>query len=551
MMLSRNKSSSGDGGVVPLPKWIHRALDSADLEVSSDAYIIPALRIASSLAGQICQAEEVSNNNLQVILPTPDSNWSSKVVVQLDDDDDEKKPLSVGQLGKNEDNNPDSSFLNDIIDHKISSENDVHAGGDVERDGNTSYLAVTRAQLLSTEAGADNRDNTLQEKLRRIHSLGLVFYEIFSGGDRPTLLHGNEVCSELDGIFDPLPLPMGEFNNDEMNLADALKIFDDLDDNEGLQEQEPQKKAALSRHPSISSEQLKIKNIPGPLCDLVANMIDCISNEFSDSEAYRSMSDVLVDLQLMMDKPAIYLRGIDLDKISSSDLHFSDSMFGRERELSAVTTAHQRSLLSLGEKELVVITGPAGSGKSYLSKRFGDHVTASGGLFLSAKFDQLKQARPLSALASVFNDYCETLPMGVGGEKGAALLTSELRSRLGGEVIYLTKIIPSLVNILGHDTCVSLAEDNNCVDAQQRLQFLLCQFVEAITISSWAPITVHLDDLHNADDASIGVINQLIFTFKSTQRIFFLVSSRDDGKLWKLLATIPRSCRLKIRKMMN
>ena len=534
-MLSRNKSGGG-GSFVPLPEWIHRALGCAtndgDLEVvSSDAYIIPALRIALSLAEQIYQAEEESSNNLQVILPTPDSNWSSKVVVQLDDDDDAKKPSPVGQLGKNEDNNPDSRLLNDIIDHEICPENYVHGGGDVDRDGNTSYLAVTCAQLLSTEAGADNRDNTPQEKLRRIHSLGLVFYEVFSGGDRP-LLHGNEVCSELDGNFDPLP--MGELNNDEMNLADALKIFDDLD--EGLHE--PQKKAVLSRHPAISSEQLKMKNIPGPLCDLVANMIDCISIEFSDSEAYRSMSDVLVDLQLMMDKPAIFLRGIDLNKISSSEIHFSDSLFGRERELSVVTTAHQRSLLSLGEKELLVITGPAGSGKSYLSQRFGHYVTASRGLFLSAKFDQLKQARPLSALASVFNDYCETLLIGVGGEKRAASLASELRSRLSGDVIYLTKIIPSLVNILGRNTCVSLDEDNNCTDAQQRLQFLLCHFVEAITISSSAPITVHLDDLHNADDASIGVINELIFTFKSTQKIFFLVSSREDEKLWKLLANL-------------
>lgn len=525
IMQSRNQLG-GASGVVPLSNWINRALDIAASEggaltVSSDAYIIPALRIASSLAKQICKAEEESlpplstrwfesDDNLQINLPVPDSNWSSKVVVSLED-----------------------------VGHNTLSETDVHVGGDVDRDSNTnpSYLTVASAKLLSTKAGAVNCSNTPQEKLRRIHSLGLVFYEIFSGGDRP-LLHNCEMSPQFNDII-LNPLPIGQVNTHEMNLAEVRKIIDDLEDNEGLQM--PPKKALQSKNSAISSEQLKMKKIPCPLCDLVANMLDCANGGLSDSEAYRSMSDVLVDLQLMLDKPEIYLRGIDLDKVSSNELHFSDSMFGRERKLSVVTTAHKRSLLSSSEKELVVITGPAGSGKSYLSQRFGDYVTASGGLFLSAKFDQLKQSRPLSALASAFNGYCEMLSRGGGGDNGAASLASEMRFRLrDDDIFHLTKIIPSLINILYQGTCVSFSEGNECqvVDAQQRLQFLMCQFVEAITMSTSVPITFQIDDLHNADDASVGVINQLIFTSKSTQKIFFLISSRDDEKMRKMLTNL-------------
>eukprot|EP00985_Skeletonema_marinoi_P028575 scaffold25295_cov153-Skeletonema_marinoi.AAC.5 len=78
--MSRHQpSSGGGGGVVPLSKWIHRALDSAvvnyllsaestivdgDMAISSDVYIIPALRVASSLAEQICKVEETSNDCL-------------------------------------------------------------------------------------------------------------------------------------------------------------------------------------------------------------------------------------------------------------------------------------------------------------------------------------------------------------------------------------------------------------------------------------------------------------------------------------------------------
>lgn len=507
-MQSRNErpNNGAAGGVVPLSNWINRALDNIaascedDLAVSSEAYIIPALRIASSLAKQICKAEEESLppistrwfesiDNLQINLPVPDSNWSSKVVV---------------------------------------------LGGDVDRDSNTNTVAS--AKLLSTETV--NCSNTPQEKLMRIYSLGLVFYEIFSGGDRPMLHHCSEISPQVDDII-VNPLPIGQVNTHEMNLAEALKIIDDLDDNNDLQI--PPKKALQSKNSAISSELLKMKKIPCPLCDLVASMLDCVNGGFSDSETYRSMSDVLVDLQLMLDKPAIFLRGIDLDKVSSNELHFSDSMFGRETKLSVVTNAYKRSLLSSDEKELAVVTGPAGSGKSFLSQRFGDYVTASGGLFLSAKFDQLKQSRPLSALASAFNDYCVMLSRGDGGDNGAASLASEMRVKLrDDDIFHLTRIIPSLVNILNQGTCFSFSEGNECqvVDAQQRLQFLMCQFVEAITMSTSVPITFQIDDLHNADDASVGVINQLIVTSKSTKRVFFLISSREDEKLLKVLTNL-------------
>mmetsp|Transcript_35837 Transcript_35837/g.73198 ORF Transcript_35837/g.73198 Transcript_35837/m.73198 type:complete len:81 (+) Transcript_35837:643-885(+) len=71
-----------------------------------------------------------------------------------------------------------------------------------------------------------------------------------------------------------------------MHLSDALKFFDDLDDNKGLQH--PHKKTVHNRHSAVSTEQLKQKKIPMSLCDLIANMIDCTNGELSDSESYRS-----------------------------------------------------------------------------------------------------------------------------------------------------------------------------------------------------------------------------------------------------------------------
>ena len=70
----------------PLSGWIRsfeerllsgrqQLLDSAVMP--ADDYLIPALRIASSLADQICKAEEAGQ------LPTPSSNWIDSIVVHL------------------------------------------------------------------------------------------------------------------------------------------------------------------------------------------------------------------------------------------------------------------------------------------------------------------------------------------------------------------------------------------------------------------------------------------------------------------------------------
>ena len=554
------KASGGSDGDIPLSQWIPHAIDCVignyqsnsdsfvvgrDTAVSSDAYIIPALRIAASIAKQICRLEEESNDS-RFTLHTPESILSSKIVVYLDSNGAEpKNNLLFGDRNGIDDNNHHDVSNLLVDDSNIGNGELKFTQRELQLDGggigNDNVLNVTGAQLLSTDAEQSDC-TTHEENLRRIYSLGVLFYELFSGGEQPSPID-NEAPIEFESIYLPPfgedvinPLPIGQEHDDEIHLADALTIIDNLE--EEIDGPNQRKKIMKNgRHASATTERLKMKKIPGPLCNLIANMLDCIEGEISDCESYRSIADVLFDLQLMLDCPTIYLQDIDLGNLCHETLDFGDTiMFGRECELSELRNSYQRSLLSLGEK-VAIISGTAGSGKSFLCQRFGEFVNTSGGIFLSAKFDQLKQARPMSTLASAFNDYCEVLTHSDDiSREGGKLLASELRRRLrNDDIFYLTKIMPSLVNIFDHDTR-SDHEEDNCIDAQQRLQFLFCQFVEALTQSSSAAVALHLDDVHNADDASIGVIRQLVLSFKSTGRLFFLLSSRESEKLDKILS---------------
>ena len=85
--------------------------------------------------------------------------------------------------------------------------------------------------------------------------------------------------------------------------------------------------------------------------------------------------------------------------------------------------------------------------------------------------------------------------------------------------------------------------DGDCVNAQRRLQYLLCQLVEILSSSSAAPVTLFLDDLQWADAASIAAVSQLLLNTGSSsqqKRFFFLGCHRegtiDSGHpLWKLV----------------
>ncbi len=135
-----------------------------------------------------------------------------------------------------------------------------------------------------------------------------------------------------------------------------------------------------------------------------------------------------------------------------------------------------------------------------LANRLGTFAATAGGVFLQGKFDQLQQSRPFSAVASAFNTYCDMLvneAISGNGKNRLAEIQARLRNALGDEAYHLIKVIPSLSLILGQRSPIQVQE-NQCdgfVDAQRRLQYLLCQFVMVISSFSGAPILLFLDDL--------------------------------------------------------
>jgi predicted ATPase len=111
------------------------------------------------------------------------------------------------------------------------------------------------------------------------------------------------------------------------------------------------------------------------------------------------------------------------------------------------------------------------------------------------------------------------------------VVASELRVALGGEARHLVKVIPNLGIILGEGA--DHYEDQDCANAQARIQHLLCLFVDVISSSSRMPILLFLDDLQWSDRASLSAINHLLKFFRtssnSERQFFFLGSCREEA----------------------
>ncbi|KAL7462682.1 hypothetical protein ACHAXS_004585, partial [Conticribra weissflogii] len=202
-------------------------------------------------------------------------------------------------------------------------------------------------------------------------------------------------------------------------------------------------------------------------------------------------------------------------------LELDDIIHGQEEEFSCLKNCYHFSIAQ--GRKFAIIKGPCGIGKTVLANRFSEYVTATGGFFLSGKFDQLQQAAPFTAITHAFNEFCSEI-IADGESHHATSVASSIRLALGKDARYLIEVIPNLSLILGGTD--SIDTNSNCVDAEKRLHYLLCLLVDTISSSLESPVTLFLDDLQWADRSSIALIRYL-FTSHSS-RFFFLGSYRDN-----------------------
>eukprot|EP00804_Cyclotella_cryptica_P019024 CCRYP_014442-RB/>CCRYP_014442-RB protein AED:0.00 eAED:0.00 QI:131/1/1/1/0.66/0.5/4/972/1336 len=506
---------------MPLREWMKCALDSNEIRDSSGSspispkYIASCLKIALSLSKQISDAEVTSSREILQWLPRHIINWPQYITVKLKGNETQV-PCHDARIGPLD----DSSAAEDELDRLEALLDSICEEDEVDT---TDVFDIDSAEiLLDYSKSSDDGVGSLAccEQEDRIHALGLVFSELFSGGRVPSTEQVSDEFSQVNVVTPAV--------SERLDFTGMLKLEpnekDIYDDTSCKYAGTRKKTRELDESLHSSIESLRRLGISCPLCDLIFNMLDSINGDLGRDDSYRKMSDVAIDLQNMVDKPKTFLNDLDVITLSSTGLQLTDNLFMRDEEAALLQHAYYRS--TLGSSEFAVITGGSGTGKSHLAFRLGSHITSHGGVFLSVKFNQMKQADPYSALVSAFNEYFNNFTT-TNQSDSMKLIASKLRDALGQDALLLAKVIPNLAEVLDFGA-IDAAFDRDCVNGHEKMHYILVCFVEVISACSHVTLTLFLDDLQWADAFSLSVLQQIMIMPDEHKRFFFVGCYRDD-----------------------
>lgn len=198
----------------------------------------------------------------------------------------------------------------------------------------------------------------------------------------------------------------------------------------------------------------------------------------------------------------------DLDDIqlASNDIcdkfKISEKTYGRNEEIKMLESAFESACS--GNKEIVLVSGLSGTGKSNLVASIHKKLTGNNAIFIQGKFDQISRNIPYNAWVEAFNNFIELII--TESEQRLSDWKDIIQENIGQNLPYLAQIISNLSwifeNIVNEPLTFS-AETRN------RLLYALKTFIQSIATEDH-PLVIFIDDWQWADKASIDFLNKTI-----------------------------------------
>ena len=255
-------------------------------------------------------------------------------------------------------------------------------------------------------------------------------------------------------------------------------------------------------HAIIATEAIKPREIDEGIPEIIDSIIMKLLEKNAEDRyqtPYGLVSDIKTFIQKSEteDKPNFELALND----HTGSLQIPQKLFGRDKEVKILLDSFAR--ISDGSKEMLLVAGYSGVGKSVLVNEVHKPITKQKGFFIEGKFDQFQKDKPYLALVQAFNSWVEHI-MNESLEEQAKW-RDELLAALGRNAQVIIDLVPAFEKLL--NTQETVAELGG-IEAQNRFNYLFSTLIETIA-SKDHPLVIFIDDLQWSDQATIHTLETL------------------------------------------
>ncbi len=257
--------------------------------------------------------------------------------------------------------------------------------------------------------------------------------------------------------------------------------------------------------------------LPRVLSDIVLRLL-----AKNPKERYRSAIGIKADLDTCLrllrqtgSVPAFELGAQDV----SERLQIPALLYGRDQETKRLIEGFEHA--AAGGKNLFLVAGPSGIGKSTYVQQLRASVVERGGFFILGKFELLQRDTPYEAFVSAFQQLTEQLL--TESEQNLSRWKERILKALEPNAQVLIEVIPDLKLILGAQ---ENAEPLPPAETQNRFNLVVQRFIKLFAKKNH-PLVLFLDDLQWADSASLNLL-ELLMTSQDIQSLYLIGTYRDN-----------------------
>ena len=240
--------------------------------------------------------------------------------------------------------------------------------------------------------------------------------------------------------------------------------------------------------------------LPGALSEVVTKLL--AKNAEDRYRTARGLHADLLQCQRQLQGTAPPEAFVLAAKDRAETLQLSQRLYGRGPQIERLLAAFARA--GAGSRELALVRGSAGIGKSSLVAEVHRPMTQARGSLIRGKCDPLQRNTPYTALLEAFRSLLRALL--TESEASLARWRDRLTAALGPNAPVIAEVLPELRLFLGEQP---VPTEVGPAEAQRRFDRTFLRFVAAFADAEH-PLVVVLDDLQWVDSATLRILGQVL-----------------------------------------